>query len=163
MLSVFSFRTERQISATHMLDFPGLRYGSRDIYNRRQDLEIGRSTNLFHVIHAVLQTDDQSTGREQGGQLSGGGGVVGGLHAKQNNLCCGSRGHFRGCLAAHVLLKLQRIQKETVSIYGLNEGWAADHGHRRSVPRQQTAEISSDGARSNYGDTRPVFLLCHGM
>src|SRR5260370_272363 len=61
------------------------------------------------------------------------------------------------------LLDRHFVQYKSALHYGSDKGRTPDHHHRRARTRQKSAEISTHGAGTNYGNLRPAFLLGHGV
>src|SRR6266852_6703737 len=162
-LGLFAPWPEDEVAAPDMLHPARFRYGSGHIDDRRKRFDRSRGANLLHVIHAVLKTEDQRVWREQRRNGACGGRVVRGLHAKENNFrspnCAQVRGHFD----VYTFLKVQGVEEKSVLLYGLDKRGPPDHHHRSAGARQQSAEVTAHGARSDDGNSWPGFRGCHAV
>src|SRR5260370_16106353 len=146
-----------------MLHPPGFRHRSRNVYNRWQRIDRRRGANLLHVVHAILHAEDQRAGSKQRSQLPRCRGVVRGFYAEENNFRTAHRAKFGGRFNSHTLLKLQRVEEKPVLLHSFNKRRTPDHHRRRPRARQQSAEVSAHGPRTNHRNLWPPSLFGHGV
>ena len=58
-------------------------------------------------------------------------------------------------------LKLHGVQAQAGLLHRFHKRWPADHRHRRSGPRQQSAEVTTDCARADNSYFRPIVFIRH--
>src|SRR6266478_10245599 len=146
-----------------MFHAPGFGHGSRNVNDGGKRINPCRSANLFHIVHAVLHAKDERAGSKQRSQRVRRRCVVRGLHAKQNNFRAANGAEFGGGFDSYTFLKPHCIEEESVLLDGFDKRRTSDHHHRRTRARQQSAEISPHGARTNNGNLWPVLLRGHGV
>jgi hypothetical protein len=62
------FRSYDQITAADMFHAPWFGYRSRDVHDGRESFNRCSRANLFHVVDAVLQAEDEGAGSDQRSQ-----------------------------------------------------------------------------------------------
>src|SRR5438270_572852 len=162
-LGFFVFWANHQVAAANVFDSARFGHRSGDVNDAGKRVNFGGSANLFHVVYAILHTQDECALRKQWRDGARRRGIVGGLHAEQNELRVAHRANFRGSLDADFFLKLQGIEEQPVFLDRINKGRAADHGYRRTRSGQQTSKISADGAGTDDGNSGPRLRFAHGV
>src|SRR5258708_10800589 len=146
-----------------MLHASWCRHRSRNVNDRRERVDRRRGANLFRTVHTVLHAEDQRAGSQQRSQRTRRRCVVCSLYAEENNLRTARCAEFGRRLNSHTLLKLQRVEEESVLLYGFDKGRASNHHHRRTRARQQSTEVATHGPRANDRNFWPALLPAHGV
>src|SRR5205823_3759052 len=75
-----------KIAPADVLDLSGLGNGSGNVDDRAERVDARRGANLFGIVHAILETDEQSVRRQKRFESQRSRNGIGGFYAKENDL-----------------------------------------------------------------------------
>src|SRR4029077_21010614 len=110
-LGLFVFWADDEIPAPYVFYAARLGHRCGDINDRWQRLDRSSRTDLFHVVHTILQAQHERVRSEQRSQRARRSGVVRGLHTKKHDLRAASETQIRGSVDRHTFLELQGIEE----------------------------------------------------
>ena len=77
--------------------------------------------------------------------------------AEQDEVGAGDGGRIGGSLQRYAAVKMHTIEIQPIAPDGVHMGGASHECDGHAGTRQHAAEVASDGARAEYGNSRRVF------